>query len=43
MTEYMTWIDTEKARAFFFARVPEPDLPSLRPLFDEFVRSARFP
>jgi hypothetical protein len=43
MIEYMTWIDTEKTRAFFFARVPEPDLPLLRPLFDEFVRSARFP
>jgi hypothetical protein len=43
MFEYMTWIDTQKSRAFFFARVPVNDLPLLRPTFDQLVRSAVFP
>jgi hypothetical protein len=41
--EYMTWIYTEKARAFFFARVPADELEALRPQFDSIVQSAIIP
>jgi hypothetical protein len=43
MREYMTWIYTQQSRAFFFARVPVDDLPTLRLVFEQIVNSAVIP
>lgn len=43
MNEYMTWIYTQQSRAFFFARVPDGDLPELRSAFEQLVYSAIVP
>jgi hypothetical protein len=43
MIEYLTWIYTEKTRAFFFTRVKAAEFQRLRPSFDQVIISAAVP
>jgi hypothetical protein len=43
MAEYLTWIDGEKSRIVFAARVPEAELEDLQRRFDPVIQSAVVP
>jgi hypothetical protein len=43
MHEYMTWVYTERSRAFFFARAPVGELEQLRRSVEQLVNSAVIP
>jgi hypothetical protein len=43
MVEYMTWINTENSRVFFFARGAASDFPGFQARFDEIINSAIVP
>lgn len=41
--EYLTWIDGEKSRVVFSARMPASELANFQPRFEELIRSATVP
>ena len=43
MVEYLTWIDGEKSRVVFTARVPPDELANFQSLFDPVIQSAVVP
>ena len=43
MVELLTWITSERGRAFFFSAVPAADLDKLRPQFEALVSSTIIP
>jgi hypothetical protein len=43
MTEYLTWIDGEKSRVAFVARMPESELADFQGRFDAVIQSAIVP
>jgi len=43
MVEYLTWVDGEKSRALFVARIPASDLADFHVRFDSVIQSAVVP
>ena len=43
MVEYMTWVNGEKATAFFFARIPAAGLAALRQRLDPVIETLKLP
>jgi hypothetical protein len=43
ITELLTWICTEHTHVFFFAQVPADKVPSLQPVLEQIIQSARIP
>lgn len=41
--EYFTWIDGEKSRVVFSARMPAPELAAFQPRFEDLIQSAMVP
>jgi hypothetical protein len=43
MVEYITWVDGEKSRVAFSARMPASELPAFQSRFDDVIQSAMVP
>jgi hypothetical protein len=43
MVEYITWIDGERSRVNFSARMPASELPAFQSRFDDVIQTAVVP